>query len=195
MSVARVARGRERDYLSFVGQTTHGKEQEMEYTQPPLFYTEEEFNLAVTNASAHIIDQERLDLARLIERAKDNLNLTIAENTLGAIKANVADYTISRETGVEVYNSIAVANGWAEIKGLNSLFTVEVTYKGNPIGEFEDVEAEDGDSAAQEVADNVEIEAEMTINLNYNGNRSYGSTQVDEWDISDDIHYSATEQD
>ena len=186
MSVVRVARGRERDYLSFVGQTTHRKEQEMEYTQPPLFYTEEEHSTALQSLS------QEAELR--IQRAKDNLNLTIAENTLNAIKENVADYTLSRETAVEVYNSIAIANGWAEIKSLSSLYNVEVVYNHSVIGEFSDVEAEDSDAAAQDVSDNVEIEAEMTINLNYNGQRTYGSTQVDEWDLTDDIHFTATEQ-
>ena len=158
----------------------------MTYTQDPLFYTNEEHLTALSAVTENANFQ--------IQKAKDNLSLEQAENTLTAIRGLVEDYTLSRDTAVTTYNAIADLNGWANIKSITRTYTVEALYNGTIIGEFSGIEADDEESAQQEVADNLEVEASMNLTLSFNGDSISGEAYVDEWDISDNFTFTATEE-
>lgn len=158
----------------------------MNYTQPPLFYTEEEHTTA--------LETMKQDAEYRIQIARDSMNATNQEYTLTAVKEMVQDYTLDRETGIAVYNRIAVANGWDEITNLTRKWTVEVIYNGTTIGEFADVEADDEDHATQEVGENLEIEATLNLTVTYNNDSVSGEAYINEWDIADEFIFNAVEQ-
>ena len=112
------------------------------------------------------------------------------------VMRELADSTISTDDAVTVYNAIADRLGWDVIESLTRKFTVSVSYNGVDLGEFEDIEADDEDSACSEVLEHMDVEASINFNISYNYNDISGSVDIDSWDLdSDNFSAEATEQD
>jgi len=109
-------------------------------------------------------------------------------------KNEVSEGTMSKEDAESMFNGLANAIGWDEAV-LTTLFTVTVDYNGETIAEFSDVEAEDEDSAVEEVRYNLEIEdVEVRFSVSYNGSTQRHAVNTSyEFDGSE-LEFTATEQ-
>ena len=153
--------------------------------QMQLFYTEQELNNSVIEAL------EIQNRAFNIERQTDKRDMQA--RAIEWFKSEVRGGSMTDEDALGIYNGLADALGWDTVDSLTTTYRVTVTYKGDEIGEF-DVEADDEDSAIEDVRDNLSIEASMDITVEYGGNRSGNSTvDIDAWDISDDLDFEVEE--
>lgn len=110
-------------------------------------------------------------------------------------RGEVRDGSMSQEDGLNIYNGLAEALGWATLDSLTMKFTVVVSYDGNIVAEIEDVEAEDADSAEDEVRGEIEVtDVEITFSLTY-GNHTYTETVNQTYEFDGEFEYQATEQD
>jgi hypothetical protein len=106
----------------------------------------------------------------------------------------VREGNMTQDDATGIYNGLAEALGWATVDSLNILFTVVVSYNGMTIAEIEDIEAEDADSAEDEVRNNLEVEdVEVTFSVSYNGT-SHNETVNTTYEFDDEFEYQATEQ-
>ena len=157
------------------------------YIQAPLFYTEDEVQAKITEATTNLYTQDALyhfrdmGLKTHIERIQNDIQMLL----------RVTD-VVDRETAVTLYNEIADYYGWDHMTALNT-YTVEVTYGGNLIGTFS-VEAEDDDTAIDEVQTNMEAEGTMTISLSYNDQEVSGEAYLYSSDLCESFEYRAWEE-
>ena len=157
------------------------------YVQDPLFYTEEEVQAKITEATTNLYTQDALyhfrdmGLKTHLERIQNDLQMLLR-----------ATDVVDRETAVTLYNEIAEYYGWEHMTALNT-YTVEVAYGGNLIGTFS-VEAEDDDTAIDEVQTNMEAEGTMTISLSYNDQEVSGEAYLYNSDLCDGFEYRAWEE-
>ena len=166
--------------------------QDQQAEQLKLFYTHEEVEAKIKEALTGAYTAE--DLSRHAQRAKDNLSLQLAESTLNAIRYLVSESTLDRDTAVEVYNRIAHNNGWDTIDSINRKYNVTVYYKGSYIGEFTDVEADDEDSAQNDVLENMEVEASLSITLSYGNDSVSDEVDIDPYDLDDNAWTTEVEE-
>ena len=112
-----------------------------------------------------------------------------------AIRACVSDGTLTRDEALETYNKIAFYNGWAEIEAITSTYTVEVTYYSDVILTVEGVEADDEDSACNEVLENLEIDnVKRTFDVSYGDTYDSAEVWVYDNDFTDGLSAQATEE-
>ena len=158
-----------------------------QYIQDPLFYTEEEVQAKITEATTNLYTQDAL------YQFRDRGIKTYLERMQGDIQTVLrATDLVDRETAVALYNEIADYYGWEHMTALNT-YTVEVTYGGNLIGTFS-VEAEDEDAAIEEVQSNMEAEGTMTISLSYNDQEVSGEAYLYNSDLCESFEYRAWEE-
>jgi hypothetical protein len=106
----------------------------------------------------------------------------------------VREGNMVHDDALGIYNGLAEALGWDTVDSLNMVFTVVVSYNGMTIAEIEDIEAEDADSAEDEVRNNLEVEdVEVTFSVSYNGT-SHNETVNTTYEFDDEFEYQATEQ-
>jgi hypothetical protein len=130
------------------------------------------------------------------ERGKGTMHKTIGKEVLAWFKAEVANDDMNVELALNTYNKLAEAIGWETVDSLTTKYTVCVNYNDMTIGQFEDVEAEDEDSAIEEVRDNLEVDdVELSITLSYNGQQHRDSVNMTYEFDSDELEFEATEQD
>ena len=107
-----------------------------QYVQDPLFYTEEEVQAKITEATTNLYTQDAL------YQFRDRGIKTYLERMQGDIQTVLrATDLVDRETAVALYNEIADYYGWDHMVATNT-YEVEVTYSSTVIGTFT-VEAED----------------------------------------------------
>lgn len=168
--------------LRVVGKKPHRKEKIMtEIIQGVLFYTQDELNAEVTNATG------------IATRRESN---RIYENTLGAMQRMTREGEIDDESATSIYNEIAELNGWATVTTLCPKWTVQVQLFNETVGEFTDIEANDEDEACDKVRENIEID-DFTICVSL----SYGDESIEgevhgsyRFDINDNLDFYAEEQ-
>ena len=151
-----------------------------QYIQAPLFYTEEEVQAKITEVNNSIYAQNDFRIKAYLERIQENIQTVLRATDL-----------VDRETAIALYNEIADYYGWDPMTALNT-YTVEVTYGGNLIGTFS-VEAEDDDTAIEEVQTNMEAEGTMTISLSYNDQEVSGEAYLYNSDLCEAFEYRAWE--
>jgi len=109
-------------------------------------------------------------------------------------KNEVSEGTMSKDDAESMFNGLANAIGWDEAV-LTTLWTVTVDYEGETIAEFSDIEAEDEDSAVEEVENNFEMEeVEVSFTISYNGSTQTNSVNNTYQFDSSDLSFTATEQ-
>ena len=145
-----------------------------QYVQDPLFYTESEMIAEVSKSVS-------ANLERALRAVQENIQTVLRDTDV-----------VDRETAVALYNEIADYYGWDHMTALNT-YTVEVTYGGNLIGTFS-VEAEDDDTAIDEVQTNMEAEGTMTLSLSYNDQEVSGEVYLDGSDLCEFFEYRAWEE-
>ena len=109
-------------------------------------------------------------------------------------KGEVRSGTMSKDDAEGIFNGLAYALGWREAT-LTTLYTVTVDYEGETIAEFSDIEADDEDSAVEEVESNFEMEdVEVSFTISYNGDTQTNSVNNTYQFDSSDLTFTATEQ-
>jgi hypothetical protein len=130
------------------------------------------------------------------ERGKGTMHKTIGKEVLAWFKAEVANDDMNVELALNTYNKLAEAIGWETVDSLTTKFTVCVNYNGTTIAQFEDIEADDAESAEEEVSCNIEVdEVEISITLSYNDQKHRDSVDMTYEFDSDELEFEATEQD
>jgi len=155
----------------------------MEYTQPALFYTEEEVAAKVTEARL----TDALDHAHQTQRAKDNTNFNCALVLEEELRNAVSDDKISAEDANQLFANIAGRLGWqASVDFTTKLWTVTLSCNYDEIATFDDIEAEDEDDAVEIVRDNLNLyDVSATATFEYEGSQyTYEVTSV-EHDLGD----------
>jgi len=110
-------------------------------------------------------------------------------------RGEVRSGSMTQEDALGIYNGLAEALGWATLDSITSKYTVVVSFNGNIVAEFEDVEADDSDSAEDEVRGNMEVEdVEISFIISYNNQTARESANMT-WDFDEEFEYEATEQD
>ena len=120
----------------------------MEYTQEPLFYTAEDMVAKVTEA----LNASYQDADLRVQRAKDNLNASIAERLVSLLKDRVSEGDFDKTTAQDMYDVMKLHFNWADANLTANQYNVTVTLDGSLIAEIE-VEAEDEDEACDIVRD------------------------------------------
>lgn len=150
-------------------------------------YTEEDMKSAVETQRTQFVAGTEYGV-----RATTNDLRTKAINWF---RGEVRNGSMTQEDALGIYNGLAEALGWDTLDSITTKYTVVVSFNGNIVAEFEDVEADDSDSAEDEVRGNMEVEdVEISFILSYNGNTARESANVT-WDFDEEFEYEATEQD
>jgi hypothetical protein len=106
----------------------------------------------------------------------------------------VREGNMAQDDATGIYNGLAEALGWATVDSITAMFTVVVSYNGMTIAEIEDIEAEDADSAEDEVRGELNVDdVEVTFNVSY-GNNSYSETVNTTYEFDGEFEYQAVEQ-
>lgn len=119
-----------------------------EYVQDALFYTAEDMVAKVTEA----LNASYQDADLRVQRAKDNLNASIAERLVSLLKSRVADGDFDKATAQDMYDVMKLHFNWSDANLTANQYNVTVTLDGSLIAEVE-VEAEDEDEACDMVRD------------------------------------------
>jgi hypothetical protein len=118
----------------------------------------------------------------------------LQDKAINWFRNEVREGNMAQDDALGIYNGLAEALGWATVDSLTLLFTVVVSYNGNTIAEFEDIEAEDADSAEDEVRGELEVEdVEVTFSVSYNG-ISHSETVNTTYEFDGEFEYQAVEQ-
>jgi hypothetical protein len=130
------------------------------------------------------------------EDGKGTMHRRLRGEALDFFKYEVREGNMSKDDAVGIFNGLAGALGWAEVQTIATLFTVTVDYEGETIAEFSDIEADDEDSAVDEVSNNFELEdVEVAFTLSYNGDVNSNAVNITYQFDSSDLTFTATEQD
>ena len=134
--------------------------------------------------------------AQKYEDGKGTMHRRLRGEALDFFKAEVRSGSMIKEDAESIFNGLAGALGWAQVDSIATLFTVTVDYEGETIAEFSDIEADDEDSAVDEVSNNFEMEdVEVSFTLSYNGDTQTNSVNNTYQFDSSDLEFTATEQD
>lgn len=166
----------------------------MEYTQEPLFYTAEEMVAKVTEA----LNASYQDADLRVQRAKDNLNASIAENLVEVLKNQVANCDLDKTTAQEIYDVMASSHGWSEASLTTNLYSVTVTLDGSEVAEVE-VEAEDEDTACDLVRDDFTLyNADVTLTFTDGQGNEYThevtGVEHEMYEYQDSLEFTAEQQ-
>jgi len=153
-----------------------------------VIYTQEDVD-ALRSELTHTANQK-------YEDGKGVMHRILRGEALDWFKGEVREGTMSKDDAVGIFNGLAGALGWAQVDSISTLFTVTVDYEGETIAEFSDIEADDEDSAVEEVESNFEVEdVEVSFTISYNGDTQTNSVNNTYQFDSSDLTFTATEQD
>jgi hypothetical protein len=128
------------------------------------------------------------------EYATRSITNSLQDKAIIYFRNEVREGNMALDDALGIYNGLAEALGWATVDSITAMFTVVVSYNGMNIAEIEDIEAEDADSAEDEVRNNLEVEdVEVTFSVSYNGT-SHSETVNTTYEFDDEFEYQAVEQ-
>jgi hypothetical protein len=185
---------REYSYEVLIRESLHREGHEMDYTQIPLFYTEDEVTAKV--AEAHTIAEQNGDLR--VQRAKDNLNAHIAESLVEVLKTNVQMGDLDKATAQDIYDTMKVKHDWSDASLTVNLYNVTVTLDGSEIAEVE-IEAEDEDEACDLVRDDFTLyNADVTLTFTDGQGNEYThevtGVEHEMYEYQDSLEFTAEQQ-
>ena len=158
--------------------------------QQQLFYTEEEVQAKISQVVENMTASHQSDLQyQVVRRGRQ-----IQEQTYEACKGMLGE--VDDESMVSIYNTIAEANGWATIEAFTKQFTVTVMYQGQEVAMFQDVEAEDEDSACEDVLENMSVDScTVSLSISYGNKSEDAEVEISSWDLdTDEFTAEANEQ-
>ena len=157
-----------------------------EYQQGVLFYTEADMNEEREGKRAQFTAGTEYGA----RATKNDLNTRAIEH----FRNEVREGSMDKDDALNIYNALAEALGWTTLETLTAKFTVVVSYNGNTIAQFEGIEADDAESAEEEVSSNISIDdVEITLTVSYNGD-SQSDTQNISYYWDEELEYSAEEE-
>lgn len=159
-------------------------------TEGNTLYTSEEWEALKASHAQTLTEVEA--------RASIHTSTSLRKRALEWFKSEVRGGSMTKEDALGIFNGLADALGWETVDSISTLYTVAVSYKGYEIASFEDIEADDDDSACDMVRNDLSIdEIVVSFDLDYNGNTVTCESNLSSWefDPSDDFEYEATEQD
>lgn len=159
---------------------------EQDPNQGVLFYTHDEVEAKLAEANKELYAQ--------VDIAKTSVRNICANAIAFVLKEELKAGTMAKEDVVELYERIA---SLADLpaRAINSTYTVSVSYRNESIAEFSGIEAEDEDSAIEEVRDNLEVEVEVNFTLTHDGHSEYGTvTEAYGRAYEYDIDFEASEE-
>ena len=159
-------------------------------TEGQTLYTTEEVDALKEAHKMEILDTS--------SRSATNTSNSLRQRALEWFKSEIRGGSMAKEDALGIFNGLADALGWDTVDNLSSLFTVSVRYQGDLVAVFEDIEADDDDSACEEVSDNLTIdEVTITFDLEYNGSTQSAEARLSTYDFdpTSDLEFSAEEQD
>jgi hypothetical protein len=110
-------------------------------------------------------------------------------------RSEILEGTMTKDDALGIYNGLAEALGWTTLDSITSKFTVCVNYNGTTIAEFSDVEADDADSAEDEVRGNLSVDdVELNFSISYGNDSARESVNVT-YEFDEEFEFEATEQD
>lgn len=145
-----------------------------QYQQMQLFFTQEEVDAKINEAVAHHAE----DKQRYGKFVVSNISNHIA----GVMKDEVRSGTMDKDSAQELYNNFRDHAGLDD-NTIAGTYAVTVYVDGAEVGTFEEIEADDEDSACSEVIDNLEVEAIVNITVSYNGSSHYEEHDVSIYDM------------
>ena len=156
----------------------------MEYTQPALFYTEEEVQAKIDEARL----ADSVNYTLLTQRVKDNLNLSTAEFLLEVLRIHVSD-GLDEAIALSIYNTLARMGNWTELTAISAQeWVVTITCNGEEIGETT-ISAESEEEAVEAIKDDATVWS-LSANVTFmiNGERFEYQEDGLEYDLGD--HFS-----
>lgn len=119
----------------------------------------------------------------------------LQRKAINYFRSEVRDGSMDKDVALSIYNGLAEALGWDTVDSISALYTVVVSYNGMTVAEIEDIEADDTDSAEDEVRNDLEVsDVEVSFTLVY-GDKSYCETVNTTYEFDDEFEYQAIEQD
>lgn len=149
-----------------------------ETIQGALFYTQDEMNEATLNAET---------------RAVKITASTISTNIVDVLKSEVREGNLVKEYANSLYSRF-VSEANLDPATIETTFSVTAYYNGSELCTFTGVEADDEDSACEEVSENISIDdIEVNFSLDYNGDTNYCSASLSSYDLdlSSDLTFEA----
>lgn len=126
--------------------------------------------------------------------ATRSISNSLQDKAINWFRSEVRDGSMAQDDALGIYNGLAEALGWKTVDSITVLFTVTVSYNGTTIAEIEDVEANDSDSAEDEVRNELNVEdVEVSFTVSY-GDKSYNESVTTTYEFDDEFEYDATEQ-
>lgn len=128
-----------------------------QYEQLQLFYTQEEVDAKLSEATQLSTLNKMRELALQNERISD---------AIFRVMKDEADNTMTKESAQELYDRFVNEAGLVA-RTIQSTYSVTVSVDDRVVGTFDGVEAEDADDACDIVTE--AVEAEMRLEISYNG--------------------------
>ena len=155
-----------------------------QYEQLQLFYTPEEVDAKVSEATTQALIVGARDVNLLSYKLRDK--------AIEWFKSEVRGGSMVKDDALGIFNGLADALGWDLLDTISSTYSVTVYVDGEEVGTFDEIEADDENSACDEVTENVDVEATMFIRLNYNGSHREDEREMSVYDL--DITAEAVEE-
>ena len=151
--------------------------------QGVLFYTQDEVDSKLAEANK--------EMYRQVEVARTSTKTLIADAIAATLKDELREGTMDKDNVNELYARIA-ERADLPARTINNTYSVTVSYNGESIAEFSGIEADNEDSAVEEVENNMDVEVEINFTLSYNNDTEYGSVSQSSYDF--DLDYEANEE-
>ena len=162
-------------------------------TEPKVWNPEtSEFVPVVCDQADHV---SRDSVASQLELQRVRWTYDIQKQTLNALRALISPYTLTKEVALEIYNTIADHNGWANIEAITSIYTVEVCYNGDIVLTVSGVEADTEEEATAEVLENLEVDnVRLKFDVSYGDYADEADVWIYDFDPTEDLSAVATEE-
>ena len=162
-------------------------------TEPKVWNPEtSEFVPVVCDQADHV---SRDSVASQLELQRVRWTYDIQKQTLNALRALISPYTLTKEVALEIYNTIADHNGWANIEAITSTYTVEVCYNGDIVLTVLGVEADTEEEATAEVLENLEVDnVRLKFDVSYGDYADEADVWIYDFDPTEDLSAVATEE-
>ena len=157
-----------------------------QYEQLKLFYTQEEVDAKVSEAVT--------DGVQALHRATSRVSSDLRDKAIEWFKSEVRGGSMIKEDALGIFNGLADALGWDLIDNLTSTYTVTVYFRGNEVGQFEGVEADDESDAESKVLDEMGVDASINLEIAFGDHTLDEAISIDSWDLSDDFTAEASEE-
>jgi hypothetical protein len=109
--------------------------------------------------------------------------INVQKGITTALRALISEGTLTHYEALETYNTIADHNGWANIESISTTFTVEVCYNGDVVLTVYGVQADDDDSACNQVLENLEVDnTRLKFEVSYGDYADQAEVYVYEFD-------------